>query len=358
MAYHRCLTPPWWMGGLVLVVGMCLAATAQQAAKLSDAALAHQGALALAAAHGEQPRYGGTFLSAGNEEIPFYDMHQTSLGGIYAATAPAYNCLIRTSPYDPTGQELIPELAETWEVSDGGQTLTFHLRQGVKWHDGAPFSSADVQYTIERIMHPPQGMVSPRGPVFAALIERVEAPDPATVVIHGKGASGLLLPLFANGWNVIIPKHIAEKDPVNALKTTIVGTGPFRLKEPPTQSLWKYERNPEYFQKDRPFLDALEIHIMADPQALVAAILSKRVFWSDAFPHPNMDRDLSQAAVQQNPNLVRSSSSVLVVEHLTLQTERPPFDDLRVRQAFSEALRREAFLELGTQAGVVGTGNY
>ena len=82
-----------------------------------------------------------------------------------------------------------------------------------------PFSSADVEYTIERIMNPPQGMVSPRGPVFNALIERVEAPDADTVVVHGKGPSPLLLSLFANGWNVIIPKHIAEKDPINALKT-------------------------------------------------------------------------------------------------------------------------------------------
>src|SRR5712691_8311933 len=155
--------------------------------------------------------------------------------------------------------------------------------------------------------NPPKGMVSPRGPIFAALIARVEAPDPNTVVIHGKGPSGLLLPLFANGWNVIIPKHIAEKDPVNALKTTVIGTGPFRLKEPPTSSLWKYERNPEYFKKELPFLDEVEIHIITDPQAVVAAILSKRVFWSDSFPHPNMDRDLSQSAAQQNPHLVRSA---------------------------------------------------
>jgi hypothetical protein len=93
MAYHRFLTPRWWRGGFVLVLGMCLAATAQQAAQPSDAALVREGARALAAANGEQPRYGGTFLSADNEEIPFYDLHQTSLGGIYAATAPAYNCL-------------------------------------------------------------------------------------------------------------------------------------------------------------------------------------------------------------------------------------------------------------------------
>jgi peptide/nickel transport system substrate-binding protein len=330
---------------------------AQQATK-SDLDAARQGALALAAAHGEKPRYGGKFLSANNEEIPFYDLHQTSFGGVYAAVAPAYNCLIRTSPYDPLALDIIPELAHTWDVSDGGQTITFHLHKGVKWHDGTPFSSADVQYTIERIMNPPKGMVSPRGPVFAALIERVETPDADTVVIHGKGPSGMLLPLFANGWNVIIPKHIAEKDPVNALKTTVIGTGPFRLKEPPTSSLWKYERNPDYFKKDLPFLDEIEIHIITDPQALVAAILSKRVFWSDSFPHPNMDRDLSQSAAQQNPNLVRTSSPLLGIQHLTIQTEKPPFDDLRVRQAISEALRRDAFGELGTQAGVVGTGNF
>lgn len=201
-------------------------------------------------------------------------------------------------------------------------------------------------------------MVSPRGPVFAALIERVETPDADTVIVRGKGPSGMLLPLFANGWNVIIPKHIAEKDPANALKTTVIGTGPFRLKEPPTSSLWKYERNPDYFIKALPFLDEIEIHIITDPQALVAALLSKRIFWSDSFAHPNMDRDLSQSTAQQNPNVVRSSNPILGVQHLTLQTEKPPFDDIRVRQALSEALRREAFGELGTQSGVVGTGNY
>src|SRR6266581_4819901 len=346
----------WWLPMLLMV---CLPrmVEAQQPAQ-SDLDLARQGALALAAAHGEKPRYGGTFLSAGNEEIPFYDPHQTSFGGVYAAVAPAYNCLIRTSPYDPMAMDIIPELADTWDISDGGKTITFHLHKGVKWHDGMPFSSADVQYTIERIMNPPPGMVSPRGPVFTALIERVEAPDPDTVVVYGKGPSALLLPLFANGHNVIIPKHIVEPDPVNALKTRVVGTGPFRLKEPPTTSLWKYERNPHYFKKDLSYLEALEIHLITDPQSLVAAILSQRVFWSDVFPHPNMDRDRSQSAARQNAHLIRSSSSMVLVYHLTLQSEKPPFDDVRVRQAISEALQREAFIELGTQSGAVGTGNY
>ncbi len=293
MPSQRFLTPRWWVVGLCLGVGMCLAVAAQQATKPSDADLVRQGPAALAAAHDEKPKYGGKFIGAGNEVIPLFDMHQTSFGGVYAATAPAYNCLIRTSPYDPLALDIIPELAESWDISDGGSTVTFHLHKGVKWHDGMPFSSADVQYTIERIMHPPQGMVSPRGPVFNALVERVETPDRDTVVVHGKGPSSLLLSLFANGWNVIIPKHIAEKDPVNALKTTVMGTGPFRLKEQPTSTLWKYERNPDYFQAGLPYLDELEIHIITDAQAMAAAVLSKRVFWTDAFPHPNLDETWS-----------------------------------------------------------------
>src|SRR5438046_8833529 len=121
---------PWfWRStcwALLLMVCFPRLAGTQQSAT-SDADLARQGALALAAAHGEKPRYGGKFLSVGNEEIPLYDMHQTSFGGVYAATAPAYNCLIRTSPYDPKAEVFIPELAYTCEISNGGQPLTFRL---------------------------------------------------------------------------------------------------------------------------------------------------------------------------------------------------------------------------------------
>jgi peptide/nickel transport system substrate-binding protein len=359
MMHDRLRRPYGWIFPPLVLVWLIAAGRLPAATPAkSDADLAREGALALAAAHGERPRYGGKFLSVGNEKIPTYDMHQTSLGGVFAATAPAYNGLLRTSPYDPMATEVIPELADTWEISDGGKTITFHLHRGVKWHDGAPFSSADVKYTIERIMHPPQGMVSPRGPVFNALIERVEAPDPDTVVVYGKGPSGLLLPLFANGHNAIIPKHIVEKDPVNALKNTVVGTGPFRLKEPPTTTLWRYERNPDYFRKDLPYLDELEIHIIDDPQAMLAAVVSKRIFWTEAFLHPNLDGDLAKSAAKQNANLIHAAVPGLIVSHLAMQSEKPPFDDVRVRQALSEAIRREAIGELGNQTGVVGTGNF
>src|SRR5438552_9725265 len=113
----------WWVG-LVALVGWPVTATTQQATK-SDADLIREGPAALAAAHGDEPRYGGKFIGAGNEVIPLFDMHQTSFGGVYAATAPVYNCLIRTSPYDPMALEIVPELADSWDISDGGQTITF-----------------------------------------------------------------------------------------------------------------------------------------------------------------------------------------------------------------------------------------
>ena len=349
-----------WKGWLALGVLLALPtlSLAQQATKKSDAELSHEGPGALAAAHGEQPRYGGKLISAGVEAVPLYDMHQTSFGGVYAATAPAYNCLVRTSPYDPLALEIVPELAHAWEVSPDAQTVTFHLHQGVKWHDGLPFSSADVVYTIERIMRPPQGMVSPRGPVFNTLIERVEAPDAHTVVVHGKGPSALLLSLFANGWNVIIPKHIVEKDPVNALKTQVIGTGPFKLKDAPTTALWQYERNPNYFLKGLPYLDALEIHLITDPQALATALLSKRVFWTNSYVTSTLDRDIAQSVVQQNNHLLLAQVPSLAISYLTMHSGKPPFDDIRVRQAFSEALRRESLAEFGKQTGLVGTGTY
>src|SRR5215813_15478411 len=94
-----------WRGWMVLCALMALPALsmAQQATKKSDVELSREGPAALATAHGETPRYGGKFISAGVEAVPLYDMHQTSFGGVYAATAPAYNCLVRTSPYDPMG---------------------------------------------------------------------------------------------------------------------------------------------------------------------------------------------------------------------------------------------------------------
>ena len=325
-----------------------------EAAKL----LMSGGAKALAEANGESPRYGGALLANNWEPIPFYDMHQTSFGGVYVITAPAYNGLLASSPYDPLALEIIPDLARTWELSDGGATVTFHLAEGVTWHDGEPFSSEDVKWTIERIKDPPEGMVSPRRGVFGGTLSTVETPDPNTVVIKADGASPLLVPLFSNGWNAIIPKHISEVDPVNALMTQVVGTGAFRLVEPPTTTLWRYERNPDYWEEDLPYVDEIEYQIIQDAQSQAAALLTKKIYFNDAIFGVNFSPELAQSVADREPGLIYSPIATIAVSHFVVNTERAPFDDIRVRQALSEAIRRESFDELSPQGGTPGTGNF
>ena len=316
------------------------------------------GPKALAEANGESPRYGGKFLANNWEPIPFYDMHQTSFGGVYVITAPAYNGLLATSPYDPLAAEIIPDLARSWDISDGGSTVTFHLAEGVTWHDGAPFSAEDVKWTIERIKNPPEGMVSPRQGVFRGTVESVEVVDPNTIQVKSDGFSPLLVPLFSNGWNGIIPKHISEVDPVNAMMTQVVGTGAFRLIEPPTTTLWRFERNPDYFDADLPYLDEIEYQIIQDPQAQAAAILTKKVYFNDSIGGINTSPELAQSMADREPGLVFSPVPTITVSHLVMNGTRAPFDDIRVRQAISEAIKRESIGELGPQAGTVGTGNF
>ena len=316
------------------------------------------GAQALAAANGEVPRYGGTLLANVWEPIPTFDMHQTSIGGVYAVTAPGYNGLLATNPYDPVSNEIIPDLARSWEISDGGSTVTFHLAEGVNWHDGKPFSSADVKYTFERIKDPPEGVASPNKGVFTATFASIDAPDPNTVVIRTDGVAPLLFPLLANGNNGIIPKHISEVDPINALVNRLVGTGAFRLVGTPSSTLWEYERNPDYFLSELPYMDAIEYNIIPDAQAQAAALLTGKLHFNDALQGAQFDPDLALAITAQEEGLLYLPSPAINVAHFTLNGERPPFDDLRVRQAISEAIHRPSIAILGPQSASVGTGNF
>lgn len=117
---------------------------------------------------------------------------------------------------------------------------------------------------------------------------------------------------------MIIPKHVVEKDPVHALKTQVIGTGPFKLQEPPTTTLWKYARNPDYFLQGLPYLDALEIHLITDPQAMAAALLSQRIFWSNSYATSTLDKDIAESLAQQNTNLVLSRPASLAVAYLSM----------------------------------------
>ena len=123
--------------------------------------------------------------------------------------APVYNTLVM---FDPHGYpKIIGDLAKSWTVSDDHMTWTFTLHQGVKFHDGSDLTSADVKASWDRIVFPPEGVISPRKSYFQ-MIKSIEAPDPSTVVFHLHYPSPSFLSMLAHPANFIYAKKYLDQD--------------------------------------------------------------------------------------------------------------------------------------------------
>ena len=139
-----------------------------------------------------------------------------------------YDTLLRRSPKD--GQTIIPDLAQRWEISPDGKKYTFHLRKGVKFHDGADFTAEDVKATYDRIAHPPKGVVIPRTPLFATVGDIVVV-DPHKIEFRLTEArpKAFMLGAFASGWNIIVRKKTLDDNQGNLRQVmNYPGTGPFK----------------------------------------------------------------------------------------------------------------------------------
>src|SRR2546425_4698231 len=177
-----------------------------------------------AAAQGT-PRYGGELIFAVPSEMPSYDGHRESTFALIHPMAPHYNTLLRIDPMDRSGSKVVGDLAESWTVGKDGRTYTFRLRRGVKFHDGAEFTSRDAKATYDKIVFPPSGVASERKGSYVN-IEAVETPDPYTIVFRLKFPSASFLSSVASPWNWIYKADILEKD-IRWYETNVMGTGPF-----------------------------------------------------------------------------------------------------------------------------------
>ena len=187
-----------------------------------------------------------------------------------------YDTLLRRDPRD--GQTIIPDLAWKWEISPDGKKYTFHLRKGVKFHDGADFTAEDVKATFERIARPPKGVVIPRTPLFATVGEIVVV-DPHKIEFRMTEArpQAFMLGAFASGWNIIVRKKTLEENQGNLRQVmNYPGTGPFRHVSRKDKEVWIQERNPNYWNKGLPYLDKLEIYHMPPVLARSSARPSSR----------------------------------------------------------------------------------
>jgi len=281
----------------------------------------------------ETPRRGGVLLSVIGADAPSLDAHQESTFATLHPVAPLYSTLLQIDPY--SHPNVIGDAASEWKISPDGLTYTFKIRHGIRFHDGSTMTAADVKATFDKIIFPPEGVRSPRKIYYTAVVG-IEAPDPSTVVFKLKFPSASLLNNLASPWAVIYPKKYLDKDP-NYFKNNVVGSGPFKFKSYTRGSTFEGERNPDYFVKDRPYLDGYKFYISTDTSVRAAAIRSGRAY-IEFRDLPNSEVEAikkhlgDQVAVQQAPNTIQFG--------IAMNNTVKPFTDVRVRKALTLGLDR------------------
>lgn len=288
-----------------------------------------------AAAADEKPRSGGELIFAVPSEPPSYDAHQEETFGVIHPVAPHYNTLLRTDPTDRTGTKPVGDLAESWTISEDKKTYTFKLRRGVKFHDGSEMTSRDVKASYDKIINPPAGVKSLRKAAYAS-VESVEAPDPNTIVFKLKWPESSFLLNLASPWNFIYKADIIAKDP-HWYEKNIMGTGPFTFVEHVKGSHWVGKKNPNYWDKGKPYLDGYRALFIKSSSAQVAAVRGERAHAQFRGFTP-ADRDSLKKAL--GDKIVVQESPWDCVLMVAMHHEKKPFDDKRVRRALSLALDR------------------
>ena len=284
----------------------------------------------------ETPKRGGTLTyMIPADAPPSLDGHRETTYATVHAAAPFYSVLIRINPMNPSApDDFVCDLCtEMPKPTDDGKTWTFKIRDGVKWHDGSALTAADVAASWQEIVHPRQGISSARESYFV-MVDKVEAPDPSTVVFHLTFATSAFLPALADPFAWIYKKEILDKDP-HWYEKNIMGSGPFKFVEYQIGQSIKGARNPDYYHKGLPYLDGF-VGIFADKQSVrIDAIRADRAAMEFRGLPPSA-RD--QLVKELGDKITVQTGDWNCVNMITPNHKKKPFDDPRVRRALILAI--------------------
>lgn len=286
------------------------------------------------------PKYGGILRFGFVIKPAHFDVHQSGTALNNNTQGPMYDNLLRFHPLSAS-REVIPDLAHSWDVSEDGQTYTFYLREGVKFHDGADLTSEDVKATFDRIIAPPDGVVIPRESVFkAAAVSEIRAVDPLTVefVLSEARPQALVLNAIASGWNIIVRKQTLEENDYNLKRVKdYPGTGPFMFEDFSDQEFLKLQKNPNYWNPDLPYLDGIHLlHLNAWVPEMGAALLAGRVDYARAIEPGSFKKAI------EHPEIETAQYPQHVIFAMWMNNSKEPMSDARVRRAMHLVLDREA----------------
>jgi peptide/nickel transport system substrate-binding protein len=284
----------------------------------------------------ETPKRGGTLtFMVPADAPPSFDGHREATFAMVHVTAPFYSVLVRINPENPSSTtDFVCDLCtEIPKPTDDGKTYTFKIQGGVKFHDGAPLTSADVVASWSRIINPPEGVTSARQSYYM-MVDKLEAPDPLTVVFRLKFATTTFLPALADPFAYIYQKAKLDKDQ-HWYEKNVLGSGPFKFVSYETGQSVTGERNPDYYHKGLPYLDGFTAIYAAKQATRVDAIRGDRAAL-EFRGMPPAARD--QLKKDLGDKITVQESDWNCGNLITPNQKKKPFDDVRVRRALALAV--------------------
>ena len=288
---------------------------------------------------------GGTLHVTHRDNPPSASIHEEATISTVMPFSSVYNNLVVFDPatHQDRMDSILPELATKWAWSEDGRTLTFQLQDGVKFHDGKPFTSADVKCTWDRILG--KGDTSfrknPRKSWYFNLKD-ISVNGPLEVAFHLTDPQPSLLAMLAAGMSPVYPCHV----PAAQMRTHPIGTGPFMFVELKQNESMRVVRNPNYWKPGKPYLDAIEFTIIPNRSTSLLAFTSGRM---DLTFSTEVTPVLMKDVLAADPSAVCELLPTNTQANLMVNRDKPPFDNAKIRSAMVLSFDRSAFTKILSQ---------
>ncbi|TPJ71189.1 ABC transporter substrate-binding protein [Mesorhizobium sp. B2-6-2] len=285
----------------------------------------------------QTPKKGGRLILAADSEPRNLNPAIVASNGVFFISSKIVETLAEASFDGKDG--LQPRLALSWEGAADGLSVTFKLRDGVKWHDGKPFTSADVAFSALQIWKPLQNL----GRTVFKDLEAVDTPDDLTAIFKfGKPTPFQLIRNALPALSSVVPKHLYEVGKIedNPANNAPVGTGPFKFAEYKTGQYYQLTRNDAYWAKDEPYLDEIVYQVLPDRTSAAAALEAEEIQLAafSAVPLADLDRISKVPGLKVVTKGYEGLTYQFVVE---INHRRKELADLKVRQAIAHAIDKD-----------------
>src|SRR5258708_31668892 len=256
---------------------------------------------------------------------------------------PVFNNLVMFKQDVPQNslRSIVPDLATSWAWNEEGTELTFPLRQGAKWHDGQPFTAQDVKCTWDMLTGKSENKLrlNPRKSWYRNL-EEVSVNGDYEVTFRLKRPQPSFLALLASGWSPVYPCHVPARD----IRSSPIGTGPFKFVEFKPNELIRVSKNPDYWKAGQPHLDGIEYRIIPNLATRILGFVAGKFDTVTGVTVPLLKDVRSQA-----PQAICEVAPTNVPRTLLVNPAAPPFDNPELRRAMALSLDRKAFIDIITE---------